>query len=214
VARLEDLTRGAAIRGILPGGLVTVVDVHWYGTSAIELTYKDAAGRPGNQLLYHNDEARLEVVSAGRPWSFDADGGLLRLVSEAQRIRLAYLFDPFLAVHTSLIEPLPHQITGVVEVPPAEEFPEGDAFAIRDERAIYGAPPGGVVRYVRRPFTREPDFGATSVNYDWRELWQSGTTGAVRRMMRHACRGHPSVRRRRGRSRCAFELWCAPLRHG
>jgi superfamily II DNA or RNA helicase len=113
VAQLEDLTRGAAIRGILPDGLVTVVDVHWYGTSAIELTYKDAAGRPGNQLLYRDDEARLEVVSAGRPWSFDADGGLLRLVSEAQRIRLAYLFDPFLAVHTSLIEPLPHQITAV-----------------------------------------------------------------------------------------------------
>jgi hypothetical protein len=59
-------------------------------------------------------------------------------------------------------------------VQPAEEFPEGDAFAVRDERAAYGAPPGCVVRYVRRPFTREPDFGATSVNYDWRELWKRG----------------------------------------
>jgi transposase len=28
---------------------------------------------------------------------FDADGGLLRLASEAYRIRLAYLFDPYLA---------------------------------------------------------------------------------------------------------------------
>jgi len=34
-------------------------------------------------------------------------------VSEAHRIRLAYLFDPYLAVHTSLIQPLPHQITAV-----------------------------------------------------------------------------------------------------
>jgi superfamily II DNA or RNA helicase len=34
-------------------------------------------------------------------------------VSEAQRIRLAHLFDPLLAVHTSNVEPLPHQITGV-----------------------------------------------------------------------------------------------------
>ena len=55
-----------------------------------------------------------------------------------------------------------------------EEFPEGDAFAVREERAPYGAPAGCVVRYVRRPFTREPDFGATSVNYDWRELWGRG----------------------------------------
>lgn len=35
-------------------------------------------------------------------------------MSEAYRIRLAYPFlDPLLAVHTSLIEPLPHQITAV-----------------------------------------------------------------------------------------------------
>jgi SNF2 family DNA or RNA helicase len=40
---------------------------------------------------------------------------LFRLVSEAQRIRLAHLFDPLLAVHTSLVEPLPHQITAVYE---------------------------------------------------------------------------------------------------
>jgi SNF2 family DNA or RNA helicase len=37
------------------------------------------------------------------------------LVSEAQRIRLAYLFDPVLAVHTSVVDPLPHQITAVYE---------------------------------------------------------------------------------------------------
>jgi hypothetical protein len=30
-------------------------------------------------------------------------------------IRLAHLFDPVLAVHTSLVEPLPHQITAVYE---------------------------------------------------------------------------------------------------
>ena len=56
---------------------------------------------------------RIEVVEQGRPWSFDGDGALFRLVSEAHRIRLAHLFDPLLAVHTSLIEPLPHQITAV-----------------------------------------------------------------------------------------------------
>ena len=36
------------------------------------------------------------------------------------------------------------------------------------------APAGCVVKYVRRPFAREPDFGATSVNYDWRDLWARG----------------------------------------
>jgi superfamily II DNA or RNA helicase len=37
------------------------------------------------------------------------------LVSEAHRIRLAHLFDPLVAVHSSLVEPLPHQITAVYE---------------------------------------------------------------------------------------------------
>ena len=49
----------------------------------------------------------------GRNWSFDADGALLRLVTEANRIKLAHFFDPYLAIHTSLVEPLPHQISAV-----------------------------------------------------------------------------------------------------
>jgi SNF2 family DNA or RNA helicase len=112
---LEDLQPNAAVRGILPDGLITVVNVQWFGSEALELTYKDAAGRVANVLLYRHDEPRLDVVEQGRPWSFDGDGSLFRLVSEAHRIRLAHLFDPVLAVHTSLVEPLPHQITAVYE---------------------------------------------------------------------------------------------------
>src|SRR5579875_2413899 len=113
MAKLEDLKRGAAVRGILADCLVTVVDVKWYGSAAIELTYKDPAGKPGVVLLYRDREPSLEIVEAGRPWSFDGDGKLFRLVSEAQRIRLAYLFDPILAIHTSIVDPLPHQILAV-----------------------------------------------------------------------------------------------------
>lgn len=113
--QLENLTPNASIRGILPDTLVTVVNVQWFGSEALELTYKDAGGRVANQLLYRHDEPRLEIVEQGRPWSFDGDGSLLRLVSEAHRIRLAHLFDPVLAVHTSLVDPLPHQITAVYE---------------------------------------------------------------------------------------------------
>ncbi len=76
---------------------------------------QDPEGKVANELLYRHDEPRIEVVQEGRPWSFDGDGALFRLVSEAQRIRLAHLFDPVLAVHTSVVEPLPHQITAVYE---------------------------------------------------------------------------------------------------
>ena len=113
MARLEELTRGASVKGILADGLVTVVDVKWIGTLAVELTYKDSAGQLDSELLYRDREPTLEIADAGRPWSFDGDAALFRLLSEANRIRLAYLFDPLLAVHTSLVEPLPHQITAV-----------------------------------------------------------------------------------------------------
>jgi hypothetical protein len=115
MGKLEDLRPNASIKGILPDCLVTVVNVQWFGTEALEFTYKDPSGKVANQLLYRHDEARIEVVEQGRPWSFDGDGHLFRLVSEAHRIRLAYLFDPVLAVHTSLVEPLPHQITAVYD---------------------------------------------------------------------------------------------------
>ena len=116
MAQLEDIVRGATVKGILPDGFVTVVDVKWIGSIAVELTYKDSQGRLANELIYRDREAELEILESGKPWSFDGDAEQFRLVSEAYRIQLAYLFDPLLAVHTSQVEPLPHQITAVYEV--------------------------------------------------------------------------------------------------
>lgn len=115
MSKLEELLPNAAVRGIFPDVLVTVVNVKWFGSEAVELTYKTSLGKVANELLYRHDEPRIEVVELGRPWSFDGDGSLFRLVSEALRIRLAHLFDPVLAVHTSVVDPLPHQITAVYE---------------------------------------------------------------------------------------------------
>lgn len=115
MARLEEIKRGSTVKGILPDGFVTVVDVSWIGSVAIELTYKDSKGKLANELIYRDRESDLEILESGKPWSFDGDPDLFRLVSEAHRIRLAYLFDPLLAVHTSLVDPLPHQITAVYE---------------------------------------------------------------------------------------------------
>jgi superfamily II DNA or RNA helicase len=113
MARLEELTPGAMIKGILPDGLITVIQAKWHGSNVVELTYKDSCGSPRCELLYRDREPVLEIASSGLPWSFDADGKLFRLASEARRIRMAYLFDPLLAVNTSLVDPLPHQITAV-----------------------------------------------------------------------------------------------------
>ena len=113
--RLEDLKPNTVVEGILPNSSVTVERVQWYGSTALKLIYRTPEGTLSDEIIYRNDEQRLRIVEAGRPWSFDADGHSFRLVAEAHRIRLAHLFDPLLAVHTSLVEPLPHQITAVYE---------------------------------------------------------------------------------------------------
>ena len=109
---LADLTVGALVRGILDRP-VRVVQLEWHGSDALTLTYTDESGRPGQELLYRDDEPRLTVEGQGRAWSMDADGHLFRLVSEAKRISLAHLFDPYLAVQISTLDPLPHQIDAV-----------------------------------------------------------------------------------------------------
>jgi superfamily II DNA or RNA helicase len=114
MARLEELKEGASVTGVLPNEAVTVVVCQWHG-EVITLIYRDVSGNLGQKLLYRHDECDLNVLTQGRPWSFDADGALLRLVSEARRIGLAYLFDPYLAITTSTVRPLPHQITAVYE---------------------------------------------------------------------------------------------------
>ena len=89
--------------------------VQWYGNAVLNLTYKNSRGDLGNRILYREDEGQLSLQDASLPWSFDADGAKLRLASEAWRIHYAHLFDPYLAVHTSDVEPLPHQISAVYQ---------------------------------------------------------------------------------------------------
>jgi superfamily II DNA or RNA helicase len=110
---LEEIRPGTRLAGILPGQHVTIVDVQWRGQGAVELTYKLPSGQPGTQLLFRDDEERIQLAETDGTWRFDADAQRFKLAAEAYRIHLGHLFDPHLAVHTSLIEPLPHQITGV-----------------------------------------------------------------------------------------------------
>src|SRR5690606_8612631 len=112
---LEHLQRGLMVRGIIPGQIVTLIDVEWNGSNAVTVVYRQGNGKDGDRLLYRENESELAIVQAERLWAFVVVGSRLRLVSEAYRIHLAHLFDPMLAVHTSMIEPLPHQITAVYD---------------------------------------------------------------------------------------------------
>lgn len=108
----DQIKPGAKIRGLQIGSDAEVIQVACFGSDAIKVTFR-ADGRVGERLLYRGDETTMSLAEAGRGYGFDADGGLLRLASEAYRIRLAHLFDPYLAISASQIEALPHQITAV-----------------------------------------------------------------------------------------------------
>ena len=55
-------------------------------------------GKIAERLVYRGEESAFSRVEAGRVYGFGADGSVLKIASEAYRIRLAHLFDPYLAV--------------------------------------------------------------------------------------------------------------------
>jgi len=112
--RLEEIVPGARIRGIAGAQFVEVLAARSFGADAVEVTYK-LDGAVDQTVLFRSSESELELAEPTRRFAFDGDGHLLRLASEALRIRLAHLFDPFLAVRSSQIEALPHQLTAVYE---------------------------------------------------------------------------------------------------
>ena len=113
--KLEDIKKDAQIKGVIHNEIVRVITVEPVGENAITVYYKDNAGKIAEQMFFRSDEARLTLAHEGRSWSFDAPGEEFKLGLEAYRISEAALFDPMMAVHTSNVEPLPHQISAVYE---------------------------------------------------------------------------------------------------
>lgn len=113
--KLEQIQKNAAISGIEPGHVVRIVTTEPVGDNALTVYYKTSDGKLLERMLFRSNEHELSLAEAGRPWAFDASGEDFKLAAEAYRINLAHLFDPMMAVHTSNVEPLPHQITAVYE---------------------------------------------------------------------------------------------------
>ena len=112
---LEDIKPGVSLEGVEPDVIVTVAAVVPIPPSSVQVFYKRPDGTLRERLLGATSLESVSVATTERPWSFDGDGAAFKLTAEAKRIDLAFLFDPMMAVHTSNVEPLPHQITAVYE---------------------------------------------------------------------------------------------------
>ncbi|HEY9474906.1 MAG TPA: helicase-related protein, partial [Mycobacteriales bacterium] len=111
--RLEQLVPGVRVAGLVGADPVTVDAVRWYGGNAVEVTHHDDDGHAGRTVLNRDHEPRLRLDRGGRSHALDGDPESWRLAAEALRIRYAALFDPMLAVTTSDLAVLPHQIRAV-----------------------------------------------------------------------------------------------------
>ncbi|GAC49103.1 helicase-related protein [Gordonia aichiensis] len=112
--RLRELVAGLRLQGRWPAP-VEVLSVSYLGDSAASIVVRSPDGTIDAELVYPDElGSTITVVDdADAPWSFTADPAQFRLAAEALRIRMAGVHDPMLAVATSDISPLPHQIRAV-----------------------------------------------------------------------------------------------------
>ncbi|TVQ34153.1 MAG: DUF3883 domain-containing protein [Phycisphaeraceae bacterium] len=113
--KLTDITPGLSLEGLEPDRVCSVVAVTPLSDDALQVFYKLPDGSFKERLIGSSDLDSLAIAATARPWAFDGDPESFQLACEAKRIDLAFLFDPMMAVHTSNVDPLPHQITAVYE---------------------------------------------------------------------------------------------------
>jgi SNF2 family DNA or RNA helicase len=112
---LLDLKPGARVKGLQPNVVVTIQSLTTLAAGLHQISYILPTGLSKTHAIFETDFNNYDLASDEVPWSFKGDPNMFRLGVEAKRISLAHLYDPYLAVSTSMIEPLPHQITAVYE---------------------------------------------------------------------------------------------------
>lgn len=211
MSKLEDLRPNAAVRGILPDCLATVISVQWFGSEALDLTYKTPEGKLANELLYRHDEKRIEVVEQGRPWRAACsacrpdcrnDGKTLpesvhpvdtqvsaakarAIVMEVER---SLGFDPIDRETEKLGYDIESRIPGTGRLRFIEvkgRVSGANTVTVTKNEILYSLnkpedfilaivefmqDESNRVHYLRHPFQREPDFGVTSINYNFAKL--------------------------------------------
>jgi superfamily II DNA or RNA helicase len=106
---------GAILSGPHWPDRVRVVRVEPRGTGRvlIQAVTLDGQDRLFSRLLKREELVNLQVEAESDRPTLDGDPVGFRLAAEATRIRLAYTYDPQLAVSVARIDPLPHQLEAV-----------------------------------------------------------------------------------------------------
>jgi len=107
-----EVTVGDIVAGLEPDEHVEIRRVAPFGTKTLVEGIGVTSRREIKRPLGQDELARLIKVR-GADYTFDGDAEAFLLGVEAQRIRIAYQFDPLFAVNSSVVDILPHQVEAV-----------------------------------------------------------------------------------------------------
>lgn len=108
----NNLAPGDVVSGLESSELVEIQRIVPFGGK----TLVEGVGLQSRRLLKRPltaEELAALVKVRGQQRTFDGDARLFLLGAEAERIRIAYQFDPLFAVNSSIVDPLPHQVEAV-----------------------------------------------------------------------------------------------------
>lgn len=109
---LTSLEPGDVVSGLEPAELVEIQKLTPFGGK----TLVEGVGVQSRRLVRRplsSEELTRLVRVRGSSFTHDGDAQSFLLGAEAERIRIAYQFDPLFAVNASVVDPLPHQVEAV-----------------------------------------------------------------------------------------------------
>ncbi|MEK6573636.1 MAG: DEAD/DEAH box helicase, partial [Chloroflexota bacterium] len=107
-----ELQPGDIVSGLEPDELVEIRRVTPFGNKTLVEGIGVTSRREIRRPLDQSEWARLTKVR-GSDYTYGGDAEAFLLGVEAQRIRIAYQFDPLFAVNSSVVDILPHQVEAV-----------------------------------------------------------------------------------------------------
>ena len=108
--KISQLHQGQFVCGIFPNLTVEIISVTDYQAGSVIVVARLPTGEIDERIV--TDEMNFELVESSN-LNFKADPGKFKLAMEAKRMELAGVFDPFVALSSSNLKPLPHQLSAV-----------------------------------------------------------------------------------------------------